>query len=71
VRDLPRHSEMPIICLSSVNDREQIASLIEQGIADYLLKPVRPADFVARIRAVTPRARSWKASRTSTSSTVR
>lgn len=63
VREMPRYSEMPIICLSSVNDRDKIASLIEQGISDYVLKPVRPADFIDRIRAVTPRARGWKASR--------
>jgi two-component system chemotaxis response regulator CheY len=67
VRENPRYSEMPIICLSSVNDRDKIASLIEQGIADYVLKPVRPADFIDRIRAVTPRARAWKAARATVS----
>jgi two-component system chemotaxis response regulator CheY len=70
VRELPRYSAIPIICLSSVNDREKIASLIEQGIADYVLKPVRPADFIDRIRAVTPRARAWKASRENASATA-
>jgi len=63
VRELPRHAQIPIVCLSSVNDRDKIASLIEQGIAGYLLKPVRPADLVDRIRAITPRARAWKAAR--------
>jgi len=71
VRELPRHTDMPIICLSSVNDRDKIASLIEQGIANYVLKPVRPADFVDRIRAVTPRALGWKASRAGASATAR
>jgi two-component system chemotaxis response regulator CheY len=69
VRELPRHSQIPIVCLSSVNDRDKIASLIEQGIADYLLKPVRPADLVDRIRAVTPRARAWKAARDTANAT--
>ena len=63
VRELPRHAQIPIVCLSSVNDRDKIASLIDQGIAGYLLKPVRPVDLVDRIRAVTPRARAWKAAR--------
>jgi two-component system chemotaxis response regulator CheY len=67
VRELPRHSAMPIICLSSVNDRDAVVSLIEQGIADYVLKPVRPADFADRLRAVAPRAQSWKAARDSAS----
>jgi DNA-binding response OmpR family regulator len=71
VRDLPRHSDMPIICLSSVNDRDKVASLIGQGIADYVLKPVRPGDFIERIRAVAPRARAWKASREDPSATAR
>jgi two-component system chemotaxis response regulator CheY len=70
VRDLPRHRAMPILCLSSVNDRDKIASLIEQDIAGYLLKPVRPADFIDRIRAVAPRARAWKQSREDASITA-
>lgn len=70
VRELPRHSAMPIICLSSVNDRDAISSLIDQGIADYVLKPVRPGDFADRLRAVAPRAQSWKASRDAISATA-
>lgn len=71
VRALPRHSDMPIICLSSVNDRDEVAKLIQTGIAGYVLKPVRPAEFIDRINAVTPRARAWKAARTNASATAR
>lgn len=71
IRGLPHHAEMPIVCLSSCNDRDQVARLIEQGIAGYLLKPVRPADFIDRLHAVAPRARTWKSSRKNPSATAR
>jgi two-component system chemotaxis response regulator CheY len=71
VKGLPRFAGMPIVCLSSCNDRDQVARLIEQGIAGYLLKPVRPADFIDRLRAVAPRAQAWKAAREDPSITAR
>ncbi|HEY4305026.1 MAG TPA: response regulator [Gemmatimonadaceae bacterium] len=71
IRGLPRFCDMPILCLSSVNDRDAIASLIEQGIAGYLLKPVRPSDFVDRLHSVTSRARTWKTSRAEVAATAR
>src|SRR3954468_14433393 len=38
VRSSPGREGLPIICLSSVNQREDIAKLINQGISDYVLK---------------------------------
>lgn len=63
VRASERHQYLPIICLSSVNQRDDIESLIEKGISDYVLKPVRTADLAERIRTVTMRERHWKAAR--------
>ncbi len=63
VRSKPGHETLPIICLSSVNQREDIAKLIARGISDYVLKPVRPYDLAERIRVVTARERNWKATR--------
>jgi DNA-binding response OmpR family regulator len=71
VKALPRFADMPIVCLSSCNDREQVARLIQQGIAGYLLKPVRPADFIDRLHAVAPRAQAWKAARATPTPTAR
>jgi DNA-binding response OmpR family regulator len=64
VRSAPGHEGLPIICLSSVNSKEDIAKLIAHGISDYVLKPVRPGDLAERIRAVTFRERNWKTNRT-------
>ena len=71
IRELPHHSEMPIICMSSVSDRDEIAKLIATGIAGYVVKPVRPSEFLDRIQAVAPRAHAWKAARSNASSTAR
>lgn len=63
VRGLPQHKQMPIICLSSANKREDIARIIALGVSDYVLKPVRPFDLAERIRAVTTRTHGWKTNR--------
>lgn len=63
VRNAPGREGLPIICLSSVNQRDDVTRLIAQGISDYVLKPVRPGDLAERIRAVTTRERNWKAVR--------
>ena len=63
VRSSPGREGLPIICLSSVNQREDVTRLIAQGISDYVLKPVRPGDLAERIRTVTTRERNWKAVR--------
>jgi DNA-binding response OmpR family regulator len=63
VRSSPGREGLPIICLSSVNQREDVAKLIAQGISDYVLKPVRPGELANRIRAVAYRERNWKSYR--------
>jgi DNA-binding response OmpR family regulator len=63
VRSSPFHAKLPIVCLSSVNDREEITRLAGFGIEDYLLKPVRQADLSERLRAVIQRTSEWKAER--------
>lgn len=60
LRALPRHARLPIICLSSMSKPEEVSRLIELRIAAYVLKPVRPTDLLARVRAVLLRDRNWK-----------
>lgn len=64
VRASDRHRHLPVICLSSVNERSDIEALIEKGISDYVLKPVRVGDLADRIRTVSARERHWKSLRT-------
>jgi DNA-binding response OmpR family regulator len=63
VRSAPGREGLPIICLSSVNQREEVAKLITRGISDYVLKPVRPGELADRIRTVSLRERNWKLAR--------
>ncbi|HXT17249.1 MAG TPA: response regulator [Gemmatimonadaceae bacterium] len=66
LRALPAHAAIPIICLTSVSDREDVARLIEMKISDYVLKPVRPFDLAERIRTVSLRTAGWKLKRRET-----
>lgn len=65
LRALPQHAQLPIICLTSVNQREDVQRMINAGVSDYVLKPVRPADLAHRLRLVAQRDGSWKAARVS------
>jgi len=63
VRASLRHRTMPIVCLSSVSDRDAIARLAEMGITDYVLKPIRPRDLADRLRIVVTKHGRWKLER--------
>lgn len=46
-----RWSDVPIIILSSRADENSVACALDTGADDYIVKPVRPSEFLARIRA--------------------
>lgn len=68
VRASARHRAMPIVCLSSISDRDAIARLAGMGITDYVLKPIRPRDLADRLRAVVSKHLHWKLARDGTTS---
>ncbi|MBK8058355.1 MAG: response regulator [Gemmatimonadetes bacterium] len=41
VRSSRTHSMLPIVCMASVKDNDDITRLVSLGIADYILKPLR------------------------------
>ncbi|MBK7833727.1 MAG: response regulator [Gemmatimonadetes bacterium] len=55
VRSSRTHSMLPIVCMSSVKDKDDITRLVSLGIADYILKPLRPGGGA---RALSPRHRA-------------
>ena len=55
IRATPGVSDLPIVCCSSVDDRDQIVHLAEHGIEDYLLKPIRPRPTRDRLQAIVAR----------------
>lgn len=44
--------ETPVIFLTAVHDEEAIVTALEAGADDYCVKPLRPAEFLARVAAV-------------------
>jgi type IV pilus assembly protein PilB len=56
VRAHPATQRLPIVIFTGSEDESLEAELMDEGADDYLRKPVDPARFVARIRAVLRRA---------------
>jgi two-component system, OmpR family, KDP operon response regulator KdpE len=55
-RRLREWSSMPVLMLSAVSDEEQQVRAFNAGADDYLTKPFRPEELVARLRAKLRRA---------------
>lgn len=46
-----RESEVPIIMLTAKGDTEDVVKGLEAGADDYMTKPFKPAELLARVRA--------------------
>ncbi|MBC9785962.1 response regulator transcription factor [Heliobacterium chlorum] len=53
-----QESAVPVIMLTALGDEENVLSGLEQGADDYIVKPFRMRELVARIRAVLRRHRA-------------
>ena len=42
LKDTPRLKDIPVIMMSSTEDMEMVASCLEKGAFDFLIKPIRP-----------------------------
>ena len=51
MQSMPALSERPVIFLSAYGRDETIARALENGAADYVVKPFSPTELIARIRA--------------------
>lgn len=49
-------NDIPVIVLSAVNQKEEIVSLLQSGVDDYITKPFNSAEVTARVHAVLRRA---------------
>ncbi|MBV9196983.1 MAG: response regulator transcription factor, partial [Solirubrobacterales bacterium] len=56
-RRLREWSSVPIIILSSVSHEDQVVDAFRAGADDYIVKPFRPSELVARVHARMQRAR--------------
>lgn len=51
VRSVREWSLLPILVLSEQSEEQVVAELLDGGADDYIVKPVRPLELLARIRA--------------------
>ncbi len=56
-QELRRHSSLPVLMLSSLDDPLDRIGGLEAGADDYLTKPFHPKELVARVRAILRRER--------------
>ena len=50
-----RFARIPVAMLSGKKEKEDIRQAIEMGVEDYIIKPIRPADFVKRVTEILER----------------
>ncbi len=55
-RTLREWSTMPLILLSAINEEAHTVRALQAGADDYVMKPFRPQELVARLRAILRRA---------------
>lgn len=60
IREHPVHYRIPIVFLSSLNQKDSIIEGLEAGGDDYVTKPFDPNELIARINAVRRRTSGQK-----------
>jgi PAS domain S-box-containing protein len=50
VRDDPRTTDLPVVVLTALDSDDDVAKAFEEGADDFVRKPFRPVELVARIR---------------------
>jgi DNA-binding response OmpR family regulator len=58
-RAIRQQSAVPIIVVTARDDAFDVVAALEAGADDYLSKPYQPKELIARLRAVTRRARGF------------
>ena len=52
MESLPEMADLPVIFISAYGRDETIATALEKGAADYIVKPFSPTELAARVQAV-------------------
>ncbi len=60
VRNSKKHNQLPVVCMSSVKDKDEVTRLVALGVQDYILKPIRPAEVHDRFRKVIAQHSGWR-----------
>lgn len=59
LRELRRRSKVPVLMLTVHADEESVVSALEMGADDYIYKPFRPRELIARVHALSRRYQDW------------
>lgn len=55
----PALETIPFVCLSSRGDQFEVAAALDQGVEDYWVKPMRPAELRARVLRILRRIKEY------------
>jgi DNA-binding response OmpR family regulator len=66
-----RTQDIPVIHLSAVGDYDEQLAAMKSGSADYITKPIKPADLADRVEAFLDPTKSQQASRDAQAKTGR
>ena len=50
IRETPGWKQVPVIVLTSKSQESDVLRAFDAGVNDYVVKPFRPEEFVARVR---------------------
>ena len=50
MRAMPRHEHVPVVMVTTVDEREVLIEALEAGATDFLTKPLEPIEFKVRLR---------------------
>ena len=50
MRQMPRHEHVPVVMVTTVDEREVLIEALEAGATDFLTKPLEPIEFKVRLR---------------------
>lgn len=59
LRELRRRSKVPVLMLTVHADEESVVNALETGADDYMYKPFRPRELIARVHALSRRYQDW------------
>jgi PleD family two-component response regulator len=51
IRNDPRHADVPIIMVTTLNDTDSLANAFVAGATDYITKPLNRVELLARVRS--------------------